>query len=82
MTQEQLKRGNQISEELKNIKQFLESSTYSKSYLELSKERPDGNMGTNFTSSYRTKLHSDLGEKIINLVKEHKLSLEQELEQL
>jgi|GEM_PF-4458200 hypothetical protein len=82
MTQEQLQRGNEISEELKNIKQFLESSSYSKSFIELTKERPDSNMGSNFTTSYRTKLHSDFGNKIIDLVKEHQSELERELEQL
>ncbi|MGJ1414097.1 hypothetical protein [Sphingobacterium multivorum] len=82
MTQEQFDRAQNIISELKNIKSFLEASSYSRSYLELTKQRPDCNMGENYTSIYRTMLHSDLGNKIISLVKDHQVSLEKELEQL
>lgn len=83
MTEEILIRAKAVREELVKIEQFLEASYSEYSTLELIKERTEHDgYGEAYTVNYKCKFRSELGKKIVELLKARKSELEAEFEKL
>lgn len=82
MNKETLERAKAIVSEIKDIKEFLDASSSEYSKLKLIKEKAESHMGSNFTAEYSCKFRSQMGNKIVELLKAHKAELEAEFEKL